>query len=61
MTRVRFEPTSCDQNRRKNDALFALSATLPTYYERMVKPLSMMLVRTLLYCKFNDFKAIELV
>ena len=29
MTRVRVEPRSCDQGRRKNDA-FALSATLPT-------------------------------
>ena len=29
MTRVRVEPTSFDQGRRKNDA-FALSATPPT-------------------------------
>ena len=29
MTRVRVEPRSCDQGRRKNDA-FALSATLRT-------------------------------
>ena len=29
VTRVRFEPRSCNQDRRKNDA-FTLSATLPT-------------------------------
>ena len=35
MTRLRVEPRSRDQGRRKNDA-FTLSATLPTYLLMLV-------------------------